>query len=65
VGTGELVRTDKPVSRKGAKNAKSAKKNKDHHIVVLCALVRQPTDELFWFFLLTPGSCAATEAEQS
>ena len=42
--------TEKPDSRKAAKYAKFAKKTKDFFLALLCAFVRQPTDELFWFF---------------
>ncbi len=37
-------RTDKQVSRQGAKYAKVAKKSNDFHFAFLYALVRQPTD---------------------
>jgi hypothetical protein len=34
-------------SRKGAEYTKAAKKRSDFHCAFLCAVVRQPTDELF------------------
>jgi hypothetical protein len=44
-GDGE-AESDNPVSRKAAKYAKVAKKSKHFSFALLCASVRQPTDEL-------------------